>query len=112
MLLAVAAATGLSGCAGEPKSPEEEAARRAATMRLSTTQCTIYMGGVSGMKEVLAAANRKESEARHLGANDAMIQQAKADVEMTWNTGVAMIGQQEMCSNIMAAIANDLVEQS
>ncbi|WP_412505954.1 hypothetical protein [Roseovarius sp. SYSU LYC5161] len=110
-VIACAAFTGLAACAAPPSSPEEKVARQAAVMRHSTTECTIYMGGVAGIQDVIKAANRKEAQARQLGATDALIAKAKQDVRMTWDTGVAMVGEQEMCSDAMSVIGNELVKE-
>ena len=98
----------LASCAATPKSPEEAAARKAASMRYSTTQCTIYMGGISDIRSVLDAANAMEKRARALGATDAVMVKAQQDVEVTWGTGVALIGKQEMCSNMVSTVAANM----
>jgi hypothetical protein len=66
------------------------------------------MGGISDIRAVLDAANAMEKRARALGATDAVIAKAQQDVEMTWGTGVALIGKQEMCSNMVSAVASSM----
>ena len=110
-VIAFAAFAGMAACAAPPSSPEESAARKAAAMRYSATQCTAYMGGISGIQDVLKAANRQEDKARQLGASDALIEKANRDVKSTWDFSVAMVGERDTCSDAMSSIATVMIEE-
>lgn len=105
-ILLVGVIIGLSACVKPVGSPAERAARDAAAMRLTNSKCVIYMGGVSGMKEVAKVASEKEAEARSLGADDALIAKGSQDAQSTFSALEIVAGKQVACENFVNMTVN------
>jgi hypothetical protein len=97
----------LSACVSPPASPEERVARQAAQARVVASECTIYVGGVSGIREIQQYANRTEEKARKMGADNALISKAMMDAKSTFGYIVALTTQAEACSDWL----NDVVSE-
>lgn len=105
-ILLIGTILGLSACVQPTQNPAERAARDAAAMRLTNSQCVIYMGGISEMREVLNAANKKEAEARSLGADDALIAKGVQDAQSTFSALEVVAGRRAACTNFVNMTVN------
>ena len=96
---------GLNACVAPPSSPMEAAARKAAGAELAAKQCAGYVGGYEGVRRLREDSNRNIAIARSLGATDAVIQKARADVQTAFNATVAFTTQQQACNSIIGELA-------
>ena len=102
----MSAILGLSACVQPVASPAERASRDAAALRLTNSQCVIYMGGISEMREVASAASDKEALARSLGADDALIAKGAQDAQSTFSAMEVLAGKKTACENFVNMTVN------
>ena len=95
----------LTGCVEPPSSPAQAAARKAAAAELVARRCGFMMGGFSDGQQLRQVANEQIVLARRLGANDAMISQARVDVDTAFSTASAFTSPREACGSLMGELA-------
>ena len=98
----------LSACVAPPASPEERVARDAAKARVVAAECTIYVGGVAGIREMQQYASRTEEKARKMGANDDLIAKANTEARSVFGYMVALTSQSEACSDWLNEVVADM----
>jgi hypothetical protein len=95
----------LAGCVEPPASPMEAAARRAAAAELTAKQCAGFAGGYESVRKLRHDANQNIATARRLGATDATIAKARADVRMAFDMQVAFSTPQQACNVMVGELA-------
>lgn len=98
-------ATLLMACAAPPASPEEGYARRAAAAELVARRCAGYAGGYDAVRELKKDATKNIATARALGADDAMIDKARTDVEGVFGIAEAFSNRQQACNQMIGELA-------
>ena len=104
-ILGLCAAILLSGCLQAPDTPEKLAANRAGMMRVVSDECMIYLGGLSGVREVMVAADEQEAEARSLGADDTIIAQGQQTAENAFGMISGLTDRANACSDFVGRTA-------
>lgn len=95
----------LAGCIEPPASPMEFAARKAAAAELTAKQCAGQAGGYDSVRKLRQDANQSVATARGLGATDATIAKARADVRTAFDMQVAFTDQQQACNAMVGELA-------
>jgi len=101
ILLCLASIATLTACAPPPQSEEEKLAAQAAAFRVTARECTIYLGGVDGIREMQQKANAQEAAARSLGATDAVVAAQSNSIQSRFNLMEGLVGKQEACSEMV-----------
>lgn len=105
-LISGAAALSLAACGvAPPASPMERHARMAAAAEIAARQCAGFAGGYSGARELREDANRNIVAARNLGADDAVVEKAREDARIAYESAVIWIGRPDACNHLISELA-------
>ena len=103
--------TALTACSGKspqssPPTPAQEAANAAGALKILTTECPAYVGGIKDLQAISNAIAKQEKLAVSLGATKADLERAR-DKQKGKNYGKTVsVGKAEACVDL----ASDVVQ--